>query len=163
DTSANVIPLRVRPGIDHRRARLRIVTGESTHAYDATGLVGFGETTGSRPYSSSTRGDRILSCCVNDTIATLCLNFRHSEISEFMRLQFSLRGLIVGVVMLSYALGALRYASPWWAAVSFSFALVVLIAGSTCSATRKGTARLYWIGFALSGWTYFALVFAPWF
>src|SRR5262245_6239479 len=127
------------------------------------GWLGLAETTGSRPYSSSTRGDRILSCCVNDTIATLCRNVHHADIHEFMRFQFSLRGLIVAVVVFSYALGALRYASPWWAAVSFSLALVVLIAGSTCSAARKGAARIYWVGFALSGWTYFALVFAPWF
>jgi hypothetical protein len=78
------------------------------------------------------------------------------------RYRFSIRGLMVLIVMLASAFAALRYPSRFWANVWFSTALAaVTLALPTALFSRDGE-RAFWTGFAICGWVYFAMSLAPW-
>jgi hypothetical protein len=79
-----------------------------------------------------------------------------------MRLRISIRGLIALVLLVGFALAALRGASLGWATASILMALLALCTATLGSLTRSGPRRAPWLGFAVFGWAYFLLHFGPW-
>ena len=77
------------------------------------------------------------------------------------RPRFKIRGLLVFVVFLAVGLAALREASEAWDGGVLGLTLLVLLASVLLAVHRTGTARAYWLGFALFGWAYFALLEVP--
>jgi len=71
-------------------------------------------------------------------------------------------GLLFSVLVLAIAFGAFRSASQIWARAIFTMTLGILFFGILGAAFRKGEARVWWAGFALSGWAYLVLAFGPW-
>ncbi len=79
------------------------------------------------------------------------------------RFRFSLRGLMVAIVLLGVAFAGLRSPTPIWANIWFSFSLVMLTLSLPAAVYRQGEKRAFWIGFASFGWVYFVATLAPWF
>ena len=76
--------------------------------------------------------------------------------------RFSIRGLMLGIVLLAIALVALRTPSRFWANVWFSLALAgVTLAVPAALCTRDGD-QAFWCGFATCGWVYFVVSLGPW-
>lgn len=76
-------------------------------------------------------------------------------------MRISLRQLMLAIGFLSIGLTGLVYASIWWASSLLTVCLIVLTA--SLLARHYGTAdqRPFWSGFAIFGWGYLLLVFAP--
>ena len=79
------------------------------------------------------------------------------------RFTFSLRILSGMVLCAAFACAALRQPSNLWASLAFTVTIGVLVLGVVGILLRRGADRAFWVGFALFGWSYLALVFAPWF
>lgn len=78
------------------------------------------------------------------------------------RYRFSIRGMMIVVLLLAMAFAGLRTPTRLWANVWYSMALFgVAIAIPLAVAERDGR-RLFWIGFAVCGWVYFLVALAPW-
>ncbi len=76
----------------------------------------------------------------------------------YHRIQFSLRALLLGVVAVSFTLGAMRYATPAWTTGVVTFTILLLIASIALSITSRIDRRSFWIGFAVCGWAYLVVV-----
>ena len=76
------------------------------------------------------------------------------------RTRFSIAGLMGFVVIVALGFGGLKEATPMWASACFTVAFVGLIAGSLIAFQARGRSRAFWTGFAVSGWIYFASMFA---
>ena len=76
--------------------------------------------------------------------------------------RFSLRGLMVVIVLLCTAFAGLRSPTPLWANVWYSSALAALTLAVPAAVYRQGARRAFWVGFAACGWVYFVLTLAPW-
>ncbi len=78
------------------------------------------------------------------------------------RARFSIRGLMLAIVLLAAAFAALRTPSRFWANTWFSMALAgVTLAVPAALCTRDGD-RAFWCGFATCGWVYFLVSLGPW-
>jgi hypothetical protein len=78
------------------------------------------------------------------------------------RLRFSLLWLLGLIALIAVACAALRSASEIWGSATFSVMLAVLLFSLVGLIFRQRSARAFWGGFALIGWSYAALVFGPW-
>jgi hypothetical protein len=76
--------------------------------------------------------------------------------------RFSIRGLMVVIVLMGIGFAALRYPTPFWANVWYSFTLASLTLAVPAAVYRRGEQRAFWVGFAACGWVYFLLALAPW-
>jgi hypothetical protein len=79
-----------------------------------------------------------------------------------VRLRVTIRALVALVLIIAFALAALRGANVGWAAASILATLVALCTATLGGLVRRGPSRPEWIGFALFGWAYFLLHFGPW-
>jgi hypothetical protein len=77
--------------------------------------------------------------------------------------RFSIRGLMVVIVLLGLAFAALRTPSRLWANVWFSMTLAALTLAIPAAAYTRGGRRAFWVGFSTCGWVYFIIAMAPWF
>ena len=77
--------------------------------------------------------------------------------------RFSIRGLMVVIVLLCLAFAALRFPTPFWANVWYSVTVAALTLAVPAAVYRRGEQRAFWVGFATCGWLYFVLALAPWF
>ena len=68
-----------------------------------------------------------------------------------MRLRFSLRQLLAFVAFVAVGCGGLIRPTVFLASLIFTATLVVLLAAVLAAVGRKGTARVFWIGFAIAG------------
>jgi hypothetical protein len=75
---------------------------------------------------------------------------------------FSIRNLLLGMGIIALGCVALRSASPFWIALVFSGALFALTAAILLVIFRRDGQRAWWLGFALFGWLYFALLMFGW-
>ncbi len=75
--------------------------------------------------------------------------------------QFSVFGLLVLVAFVSVACAAMVYASLWWASICLTCAVIAQLVAVLAVVYRHGSARAFWVGFALLGWGYLLLTFAP--
>lgn len=78
-----------------------------------------------------------------------------------MRLRFSLRQLMALVAFAAIGCGGLVRPSVFLASLAFTATLVVLLIAILAAVGRTGTARVFWIGFALAGWGYLWLAHWP--
>src|SRR5437868_8447080 len=74
---------------------------------------------------------------------------------------FSLRTLLLFVVAASLALAAMRYATSAWASGIVTLTVLLLIASVALAGCSGGVRRPFWVGFAICGIGYFALVMSP--
>jgi hypothetical protein len=79
------------------------------------------------------------------------------------RFRFSLRGVMMMIVLLAAAFAALRFPTPLWANVWYSLTLATLTLAIPAAVYRRDERRAFWVGFATCGWVYFILALAPWF
>ena len=79
------------------------------------------------------------------------------------RFRFSVRTLMLVIVVLAVAFAGLRSPSPLWANLWFSLALAALTLSVPAAVYRRGEQRAFWVGFATCGWVYFVLSLLPWF
>ena len=70
----------------------------------------------------------------------------------------SIAGLMAVVLVVALALVALRSGSKAWAGTTFLVTCGVLALAVVGAVCRGGSARAWWLGFALFGWGYMALV-----
>ena len=77
------------------------------------------------------------------------------------RFQFSLRALLGATAFVAVACSTLLYASGTIASVVFTVTVIVLLAAIVAALFRQGTARAFWVGFAIFGWSYVWLVQWP--
>lgn len=75
--------------------------------------------------------------------------------------QFSVFALLMVVAFVSVACAALVYASLWWASICLTGAVIVHLVAVLGLVYRCGPARAFWLGFAVLGWGYLLLAFAP--
>ena len=78
------------------------------------------------------------------------------------RYRFSIRGLMIVIVILALAFTALRTPSRFWANAWFSLALGGVTIAIPAAVANVGDRRAFWIGFAVCGWVYFVFSLAPW-
>lgn len=71
-----------------------------------------------------------------------------------MHLRFSLRQLMGFVAVVALACAALARPSPLSASIVFTLALGALFVALLGAVGRQGAARVFWIGFAVTGWGY---------
>jgi hypothetical protein len=76
--------------------------------------------------------------------------------------RFSIRGLMVMIVLLCIAFAALRYPTPLWANVWYSMSVASITLAVPAAIYRRSEQRAFWVGFAICGWVYFILALAPW-
>ena len=72
--------------------------------------------------------------------------------------RLTLSGMLGIVALLALGLGAMRSASVYWVSAVSWVLLVWLCAGLLGAIFRHGTARVFWIGFAVFGWVYLLIV-----
>ncbi len=78
------------------------------------------------------------------------------------RYRFSIRGMMIVILLLAMAFAGLRTPTRLWANVWYSMTLFgIAIAIPLAVAEHEGR-RLFWIGFAVCGWVYFLIALAPW-
>jgi hypothetical protein len=68
--------------------------------------------------------------------------------------RFSVRNLLLAILVLGMALAALQWDSEILSSVAFTAFLGLLALGVTGAFCRRGAARAFWIGFAVFGWFY---------
>ncbi len=77
------------------------------------------------------------------------------------RYRFSIRGLMIIIMVLAVAFAALRTPSRIWANAWFSLALGGITIAIPAAVVRRGDRRAFWIGFAVCGWVYFLFALSP--
>jgi hypothetical protein len=77
--------------------------------------------------------------------------------------RFSLATLLRAVGACGFGMACLMYASAPWASGLYSVALALLVLALIGIASRAGTRRAFWTGFAIAGWIYLLLATGPWF
>jgi hypothetical protein len=78
------------------------------------------------------------------------------------RPRLSIAGLMFAVLWTAVAIAALRTPSRLWAAVLLSAILAALTFSLLGALHARGPSRAFWSGFAISGWLFFAVHYAPW-
>ena len=79
---------------------------------------------------------------------------------QFFR--FSIRHLLIWTAAVAVACVALRSSSQAWISFANGIVLICLALAIPLVAYRTGATRAYWIGFALCGWLYMALLYLSW-
>jgi hypothetical protein len=75
---------------------------------------------------------------------------------------FSIRGLMIAIVIIGVGLVALRTPSRIWANAGFSLALGAVTLAIPAAVAAVDERRAFWIGFAVLGGVYFLFALAPW-
>ena len=81
-----------------------------------------------------------------------------SPLIESPAWRFSLKNLLLGIAVIAVALVARRKASGAWTAALMAIAQLVLAVSILLVVFRRGTARAFWLGFAIFGWLYLLLL-----
>ena len=95
---------------------------------------------------------------------TLCLltNSRHLSRPSLFAPRFSLRSLLCAVAFIAVALASLM--QPWrsWCpSLVLTVTLFLLLVAIPASFLASGRERAFYVGFAVVGWGYFLLAYAP--
>jgi hypothetical protein len=78
------------------------------------------------------------------------------------RPRISIAGMMAFVLCVGVGFAALRNATRVWAGVMFLLTLGMLCAAIVGAYSRRGRARLPWLGFAVFGWAYAPAALGPW-
>src|SRR6267142_6386542 len=73
-------------------------------------------------------------------------------------MQFSLRYLFAATTFAGVSSYALIYATPFWAAVSFTLCIGLLLAAIVLAIAASARSRFFWLGFAIFGWGYWLVL-----
>jgi hypothetical protein len=76
--------------------------------------------------------------------------------------QITIAELILLVLVAAIGLAAIRSGSPAWAGAMFSITFFAMICSLLGVALGRGRRRVYWLGFAVLGWSYLFLMYVPW-
>jgi hypothetical protein len=76
--------------------------------------------------------------------------------------QFSIRSLLVGVTIVAVGIAALLNAGPWWEAAVWGGTIFFLAVAILLAVYRQKEQRAHWLGFAVLGWLYLAVVVNSW-
>lgn len=76
--------------------------------------------------------------------------------------QFSIRGLFLGVTILSVGIAALLNANGWWEAAAWGGTIFFLAIAIMLAIYRQAERRAFWLGFTLLGWLYLAVLIYSW-
>lgn len=76
--------------------------------------------------------------------------------------QFSIKGLLGMAVFVAIGCGALLRPSPWWTMFLASATVLWLLGAILAIVYGRGPSRAFWVGFAVFGWGYVALLYGPW-
>jgi hypothetical protein len=76
--------------------------------------------------------------------------------------QFSIRGLFIGVTILSVGIAALLNANGWSEADLWGGTIFLLATGVLLAIYRQAGRRAFWLGFSVFGWLYLAVVIYSW-
>jgi hypothetical protein len=69
------------------------------------------------------------------------------------RFRFTLAPLMAIVLFIGFGFAALRNADAFWTRATYTLALLMISIAPLGALTRKGRARMAWVGFAVFGWT----------
>ncbi|REJ66591.1 MAG: hypothetical protein DWQ31_14190 [Planctomycetota bacterium] len=72
-------------------------------------------------------------------------------------IRYTIRDLMVLMVLVALGLTALMNAGPIWASLFTGIVVVFLMFATLAALVRRGRVRAGWTGFAVFGWTYFLL------
>lgn len=78
------------------------------------------------------------------------------------RFRVSISGLLGLVAVAAVGFAAIRIATPAWAGALYSLTFFLLVASLLGIGFGRGPRRVFWIGFALLGWSYILLHYVPW-
>jgi len=81
-----------------------------------------------------------------------------SPLIESPQWRFTLKHLLLTIALVAVGLVALRNASAPWIGALFGIASFVLATAVLLVVFRRGPRQAYWIGFAMFGWLYMALL-----
>ena len=76
-------------------------------------------------------------------------------------LGFSIKAMLLATTTIALAIAGMVQASLWWASICLSFLFAMLMYGLLAALLRRGNARTFWLGFAVVGWGYTVLMYAP--
>jgi WD40 repeat protein len=77
------------------------------------------------------------------------------------RIRFNIASLLVVVLFLGVCFAALRESNELWDSGLFTLTLGVLLTSILLAIHRTESRQVFWMGFALFGWTYMALSLVP--
>ena len=77
------------------------------------------------------------------------------------RFRFSITSILAITAVCAVGMMSLRTGGWFWARLWFSLVLVIQLTSVLGVVYRSGSARAFWIGFALFGWTYMAISVVP--
>jgi hypothetical protein len=76
-------------------------------------------------------------------------------------LGLSIKTMLLATATIALAIAGMVEASLWWASICLSFLFAMLMYSLLAAVCRRGSARTFWLGFAIVGWAYTALMYAP--
>lgn len=76
--------------------------------------------------------------------------------------RYSLTVLFIIVLVAAVSCAGVLYFPALWATSAFLGSILVLLASLLAVLYRRGIDRVFWVGFAVFGWSYLLLVFGPW-
>jgi hypothetical protein len=79
------------------------------------------------------------------------------------RFRFSIAGLLALVGLAALGSAAIRVASLGWSGGLFSLTILAMLTSLLGIAYQRERQRVFWVGFAVFGWTHLVLAHAPWF
>jgi hypothetical protein len=74
-------------------------------------------------------------------------------------MNFSLRTLLLVMVVLAVGVSAYVFQLQWATSLLYTFCMTVLLLAAVAAVFARGEQRLFWAGFAVLGWGYWALAF----
>jgi hypothetical protein len=77
------------------------------------------------------------------------------------RIRFSIRSLLVFILICGVAFAALKESTDWWERGAFSLTVASLVVSVLLAIHRGGERRAFWLGFALVGCCYLGLSLIP--
>jgi hypothetical protein len=77
------------------------------------------------------------------------------------RFRFNIAQLMAVVLYFGFGFAALRNANPFWASVSHTLAILLILAAVVGALAQRGVARLSWAGIAIFGWAYLLIELLP--
>lgn len=76
--------------------------------------------------------------------------------------QFSIRGLLIGVTVLSVGIAALLNANGWWEAAMWGGTIFALAIAVLLAVYRRQERRAFWLGFSVLGGLYLVVLIYSW-
>jgi hypothetical protein len=76
-------------------------------------------------------------------------------------LGFSLKAMLLATATVALAISGMVNPSLWWGSICLSYLTLMLTYSLLAATIARGHLQAFWIGFAIVGWTYGAMLYAP--